>query len=95
MNRASQDAEVDILRYLVSHPDARDTVEGIAEWWLPPLSTHSIADIRGALERLEARNLILVWKSAAASAIYGFNRESAAAAKAYLHGFQTGGAETA
>ena len=23
-----------ILRYLEAHPDAKDTVEGIAQWWL-------------------------------------------------------------
>ena len=24
----------DILGYLIAHPDAQDTLEGIAEWWL-------------------------------------------------------------
>ncbi len=23
-----------LLRYLIDHPDARDTLEGIAKWWL-------------------------------------------------------------
>ena len=26
----------EILRYLERHPDAKDTLEGIAQWWLQP-----------------------------------------------------------
>lgn len=25
----------EILQYLVEHPQARDTVEGVLKWWLP------------------------------------------------------------
>jgi hypothetical protein len=28
------DISKDILKYLFKHPDANDTLEGIAEWWL-------------------------------------------------------------
>ncbi|MBN1608916.1 MAG: hypothetical protein JW940_19975 [Polyangiaceae bacterium] len=38
MNEASIDLiAAEILRYLRRNPRAKDTVEGIVRWWLPPL----------------------------------------------------------
>lgn len=47
-----------ILRYLNNHPDAADTVEGIAKWWLPAtwcIDPHTVA---AALARLHAQGLV-------------------------------------
>jgi hypothetical protein len=30
-----QAVAAEILQYLVAHPQARDTVEGVLKWWLP------------------------------------------------------------
>src|SRR5579884_2329145 len=38
-------AQADILRYLIAHLDARDTIEGIEKWWLPPDRQYGVADI--------------------------------------------------
>jgi hypothetical protein len=62
---------MDILRYLLAHQDARDTVEGIEKWWLPQSREYGMADIGIALLNLEKRNLIQVWQSASAQPIYG------------------------
>lgn len=47
-----------ILRYLHDHPDAADTVEGIAKWWLPAAWRVDIDAVQCALFRLEAQGLV-------------------------------------
>ena len=47
-----------ILRYLDSHPDAADTEEGIAKWWLPNALSVDICTVQLALSRLERQGLI-------------------------------------
>jgi hypothetical protein len=64
-------AETDILRYLIAHQDARDTIEGIEKWWLPQSREYGIADIAAALVLLENRGLISIWKSVSARPVYG------------------------
>jgi hypothetical protein len=66
-----QQAEAAILRYLVAHQDARDTIEGIEKWWLPQSREYGLADVVAALEILEGRRLVQVWKSASAKPVYG------------------------
>lgn len=49
-----------ILDYLLEHPDAQDTLAGIAEWWLPEEKkvTRS-AIVKEALDHLVAKALVL------------------------------------
>jgi Fe2+ or Zn2+ uptake regulation protein len=47
-----------ILRYLHSHPDAADTVEGIAKWWLPAKWCVDSRTVLSALARMEAQGLV-------------------------------------
>jgi hypothetical protein len=50
----------EILAYLVDHPDARDTLEGIVEWWLLERQIKfQTARVKEALSDLVDRGLIL------------------------------------
>ncbi len=47
--------EREILEYLASHPDAQDTFEGIAEWWLlEHWIRHETGVVQAALQKLTA-----------------------------------------
>lgn len=62
MNRNADDYRHSILSYLTRHPQAQDTVEGIAEWWVMDQHLHVILEeIQDALAAL-VRNQYLVEK---------------------------------
>lgn len=49
----------EVLRYLQRHPNAADTVEGIAQWWIARQRlVETRAQVRAALDRLVARHLV-------------------------------------
>jgi Fe2+ or Zn2+ uptake regulation protein len=48
-----------ILEYLRKHPDAQDTLDGIAEWWLPEENVKTrTATVEEALSQLVAKGLV-------------------------------------
>ena len=50
----------EILAYLVDHPKAQDTFEGIVEWWLLERKImYETARVKEALSGLVARGLII------------------------------------
>lgn len=51
----AEEIECRILGYLLKHPRARDTAQGILVWWLPPDAHASVAEVEGALAKLVAR----------------------------------------
>jgi hypothetical protein len=49
-----------ILAYLLDHPDAQDTLAGVAEWWLPEEAANTqLAIVKDALDQLVAQGLVL------------------------------------
>lgn len=80
MNRSGEDEfakrlmalEREIMSYLLQHPNAKDTAEGIAQWWLPRtysgLRAGALAD---ALEDLQKRGWIKGPARADGSVVYG------------------------
>lgn len=49
----------EILKYLGAHPQAADTVEGIANWWLPRQRYEDeVQKVQQALDELVERGLV-------------------------------------
>jgi len=59
-----------ILRYLHSHPDAADTVDGICEWWLPRHWRVDARDVQAALLRMQVQGLVRCLENADRHVIY-------------------------
>lgn len=50
----------EILRYLLRHPEAQDTLEGISEWWLlEETIIRKYAEVQAALRNLVDRGFVL------------------------------------
>lgn len=65
----------DILGYLVEHPDAQDTLEGIVEWWLLEQQIkRQTAKVRKALAELVSKRLILERQGKDSRTHYRINR---------------------
>jgi hypothetical protein len=64
----------EVMQYLLNHPGAKDTVEGILHWWLP--QTHPelrIQSISGALDVLVQKGWIRV-SSYGETRVYGLQQ---------------------
>ena len=65
----------EILGYLVKHPEAQDTLEGITEWWLLEQRIRSaVAEVDGVLHNLVADDLLVTRQCADGRTYYGLNR---------------------
>jgi hypothetical protein len=63
-----------LLAYLVGNPRARDTLEGIVEWWLLEQKIkHNTAEVSDVLDDLVAKKLVLKYKSRDTRVRYGIN----------------------
>lgn len=69
------DAAQEILAYLIKHPRAQDTLEGIVQWWLLEQEIqYWIAKAQVALAELVARGLALERRGADGQTRYRINR---------------------
>ncbi len=65
---------LNVLAYLHEHAAARDTFEGIVEWWLlEQRLKHDAAEVRAVLDDLAAKKLILAYKTADSRIHYRVN----------------------
>jgi hypothetical protein len=66
-----------ILSYLVEHPEAGDTLEGIVEWWLLHQKIRfETRTVSQAVAELVAQELIVEQKGPDARTVYRANRNS-------------------
>jgi len=64
-----------ILRYLQGHPDAKDTLEGIAQWWLlKEWTERKYNQIESSLSDLVARGLVIERRREGMPPYYWLNR---------------------
>jgi hypothetical protein len=69
-----RETERNVLRYLLAHPDAKDTVEGILEWWLPDaIRGVPKTEVTRALEDLLDKGWITT-SSFGGTTVYGLER---------------------
>ena len=66
----------EILHYLVGHPDAKDTIDGIARWWLPPNDRGSKREqVQIAIDELVARGWIIRRETTPSHVVYGLDKQ--------------------
>lgn len=74
-----REAEIEaaIRAYFARHPDANDTVEGIAEWWLlDPKIRLTSAAVDEALRHLVAKGVVEVFEASDGRTHYRLLKES-------------------
>ena len=65
----------EILRYLLRHPDAQDTLEGISEWWLlEETILRKYAEVQAALATLVDRGFVLEKRVVNLGTLYCLNK---------------------
>jgi hypothetical protein len=66
-----------ILLYVVENPDAKDTLDGIDEFWLSHKDAHhGKSKVRDALEFLaETKHWLIKNRASAAVTLYGLNKD--------------------
>jgi hypothetical protein len=66
----------EVLAYLLRHPQAQDTMEGIAEWWLLEQRIRdAVADVEKTLRELVDRDFLVVRHCIKGRTYYGLNRD--------------------
>ncbi len=66
----------EVLTYLKDRPDAQDTLEGIARWWLLERDVErEVTKVEEALRQLADADLLEIHETVAHSARYALNRE--------------------
>jgi hypothetical protein len=74
--RTTQRAANKILRYLMDNPKAKDTLEGIVNWWLLQQDIkQSVSLIRKAVDGLIHKGFLLERRSNDRTKYYQLNRE--------------------
>ncbi|MBW0001697.1 MAG: hypothetical protein JO015_21585 [Verrucomicrobia bacterium] len=81
----------EVLAYIVRHPQAQDTVEGIAEWWLLEQQIHrAVSEVETALSQLMAKGFLIARRGGDGRTYYGLNRAKERDIRRHLTSAQAG-----
>ena len=76
--------------YLVKHPEAKDSLAGVRNWWLEEPDHCSEEDVRRAAEALVELGMLSTWESSSGSVIFSPTREFLRAPHAFVEGLTRG-----
>lgn len=66
-----------ILRYLLHHPGACDSIDGIIQWWLDPLVRNaSMAEVEQVLEDLCQKGILVQKTMPHSPSLYGLRTKN-------------------
>jgi hypothetical protein len=75
VNDPSRSLADQVLAYLVQHPQAQDTMEGVVEWWLLEQGIHyGIGEVEAALSDLVQTDYLVARQCRDGRTYYGLNR---------------------
>ena len=74
----------EIVQYMAQHPEARDTVSGIRDWWLPPGSSYTSVELQEALDTLTAWGWLVKYALVKQTVVYGVAEAVLDRAKEFL-----------
>jgi hypothetical protein len=81
-----------VLRYLITNPDAKDTIEGVRRWWLPEgYREQPQEDIEEALDFLASKNWLTTRMTSQQQKIYGLNKDFLEHIEDYLNDLDNDG----
>ena len=74
-----------ILRYLLENPEAKDSIEGARNWWLPPhYRERAQEEIEGAIALLIGKGFLCHRRTATSADVYWLNRAAYRQIEAFL-----------
>jgi len=73
-----------ILQYLVEHPDAKDTIEGILKWWLPDGHRWGRGEVQKALDLLVSKAWLTKRVTIPTKEVYGINKDRTQEIRSFL-----------
>jgi hypothetical protein len=75
MKERKEELAEEILRYLIDHPNAQDTLKGIVTWWLSERRIkHRTALVEEVLDALVADGLIIAQEGSDSQILFKLNR---------------------
>jgi hypothetical protein len=74
----------DIVQYMTQHPEARDALSGIRDWWLPPGSSYTLVELQEALDTLTGWGWLVKYALVRQTVVYGVAEAALDRAKEFL-----------